>query len=168
MRHRILAALLLASTLSTAHADAGIARNDDQLRAEPSPAAATVAPLAANARLEVVERRGFWVRVRTASATGWLKLSSVTLEQRPSEGASNVSALVGLATGRTGSGNIVSAAGTRGISAGDLRAASPDPGRLAEVKKMSVSAGQAEAYAATGGLRTRSVAYVAAGEAARP
>ena len=162
MRLTLLAAFLMVSFSSAALADVASARNDDQLRAEPSPAAATIGRVSANARLDVLERKGFWARVKSANATGWLKLSSLNMETRPAEGASSLSTLSGLASGRTGSGNVVSAAGTRGLSAGELRAAKPDYGALAEVKKLAVAPAQADSYAAAGGLTPRSVAYLPA------
>ena len=165
MRLTLLAAFLLVSFSPAALADAASARNDDQLRAEPSPAAANVGRVAANARLDVLERKGFWAKVKSANATGWLKLSSLNLETRPAEGASSLSTLSGLASGRTGSGNVVSAAGTRGLSAGELRAARPDYAALAEVKKFAVAPAQADVYAAAGGLTPRSVAYLPASKA---
>jgi hypothetical protein len=168
MRQAILSAILFAALGATALADTGVARQDDQLRAEPSPTAAAVGAVAANTRLEVLERKGFWARVRAAGATGWLKLSSFSVERRAADGASTVSTLASLATGRTGTGNIVSAAGTRGLSAGEIRAARPDYGALAEVKKLAVPAAQAESYAAAGGLAPRTIAYLPAPGAGKP
>ena len=168
MKHTILAAILLASLGTSARADTATARNDDQLRVEPSPVAAAVGAVTANARLDVLERKGFWARVRAPGATGWLKLSSLNLESRPADGGSAVSALGGLVSGRTGSGNIVSAAGTRGLSASELRAASPDYGRLADVKKLAVAPAQAESYAAAGGLTPRRLAYLPAPDGVKP
>jgi len=165
MRLTLLAASLLVSFSSAALADAASARSDEQLRAEPSPAAAAVGRVTANARLDVLERKGFWARVKSANATGWLKLSSLNLETRATEGTSSLSTLSGLASGRTGSGNVVAAAGTRGLSAGELRAAKADYGALAEVKKLAASPAQADAYAAAGGLTPRSVAYLPASKA---
>jgi hypothetical protein len=168
MRPTLLAAFLLVSFSPAALADAASARSDDLLRAEPSPAAATIGRVAANARLDVLERKGFWAKVQSANATGWLKLSSLNLETRPAEGASSLSTLSSLASGRTGSGNVVSAAGTRGLSAGELRAARPDYAALAEVKKLAAAPTQADVYAAAGGLTPRSVAYLPASKAGGP
>jgi hypothetical protein len=165
MRFALPAALLLTAIGSTALADAGTARTADQLRAEPSPTAAAVGRVAANAGLDILERKGFWAKVRASGAIGWLKLSSLNLEARPAEGGSSLSTLNSLASGRTGSGNIVSAAGTRGLSAGELRAAQPDHAALAEVKKLAVAPAPAEGYALAGGLAPRNLAYLAAPKA---
>ena len=167
-RHAILPAILFAALGATALADTGVARQDDQLRAEPSPASAAVGSVTANSRLEVLERKGFWARVRTTGATGWLKLSSFNVERRPADATSTVSTLASLATGRTGTGNIVSAAGTRGLSAGEIRSARPDYGALADVRRMAVPPEQAESYAAAGGLVPRTIAYLPAPGAAKP
>ena len=106
--------------------------------------------------------------MRAAGGTGWVKLSSFTAEARPADGASTVSTLASLATGRTGSGNIVSAAGTRGITAGEIRSARPDYGALADVRRQSVPVAQAESYAAAGGLVPRTIDYLPAPGASKP
>ena len=95
-------------------AQTGVVKISDVLRSEPLPNAASVSPVVANAKLTLVERKGFWAKIRIGDATGWLKLSSITLDQGGS-GASSGSTLSGLASGRTGSGNIVSASGSRSL-----------------------------------------------------
>jgi hypothetical protein len=170
--HSLVLALLVAWSAATGPAQAqapaqapsppqaATTRNAEALRADPSPTAASVGNVAANARVQVVERKGFWARISSGNVSGWLKLSSLSLE--PSGTASAAPSLAGLASGRTGSGNIVSTAGTRGLSAEDLRSAQPDMNAVASVKAMSVSGDAASRYAQDGGLKTRQLTYVSA------
>ena len=160
MYRRLLQCVTMISALSSAEAFAQPAtvKTDDVLRSEPSPTASSVASVTANAKLGVTDRKGFWAKVDFGGTTGWLKLSSLNLDQ--GGGAPSGSAISGLASGRTGSGNIVSASGTRGLSAEDLKAAKPDMAAVAQVKKLAVPADEATRYAQSGGLLTRKVAYI--------
>lgn len=141
-------------------------RSDETLRAEPVASASDAGRVEANAKVKVLERKGFWAKVASPTATGWLKLSSLNLET--SSGGPTLPTLTSLATGRTGSGNIVSAAGTRGLSAEDLRAAQPDMDAVARVKALAVPPDAANRYAQDGGLKTRQVAYVSPSGAPKP
>jgi hypothetical protein len=161
---RILQAILVVCTLGSGLAlgQTGTTKNDDVLRLAASPTAAPVAPIPANIKVEVVKRKGFWAQVKVGNTTGWLKLSSLNLD-KGSAGASK-SALSGLASGRTGYGNIVSASGTRRLSAEALKAAKTEVDTVAQVRKFAVSAAEATRYAQAGGLQTRQVAYISVAE----
>lgn len=163
------AAGLAVAQAGVAVAQTATVRLDETLRAEPAPTAAEAGKIDANAKVRMVERKGFWAKVSAPGASGWLKLSSLSLETSGSgTGNAALPALTSLATGRTGSGNVVSAAGTRGLSAEDLRAAQPDMDAVARVKAMAVSADAANRYAQDGGLAPRQVGYVTASGAPKP
>jgi len=131
---------------------------DDMLRADPNDKS-TGPKVSSSARGTMIERRGFWVKVRANNAEGWLKLSAVALDQAEG-GTSGVSALVGIASGRVGTGNIVTASGTRGLSDEELKSAKPDAIALDRVKKSVVSEQEVQQFAATGGLRSRQIALI--------
>lgn len=131
-------------------------KSDDVLRADPLPTAASVAALSANAKGEMIERKGFWVKIKSGQFAGWLKLSSLTIEQA----GGGASLLTSLASGRTGTGNVVSASGTRGLSAEELKAARPDMNAVEAVKRLAVSDAEATKYAQAGSLVTRKLAYL--------
>ena len=162
---RTLQTILIICALSSAVAfgQTGTTKSDDVLRAAASPTAASIAPIPANIKFEVVERKGFWVKIKVGITTGWLKLSSVKLD-KGGAASTPTSALSGLASGRTGYGNIVSASGTRSLSAEALRTAKPEMNAVAQVKKFAVSVANATSYAQAGGLQTRQVAYIATPE----
>ena len=153
-------AIFLASLLFLAKSVFGQAatfKAADSLRSEPTERADSLVNVASNARAEILERKGFWVKVKTGPGVGWVKLSMLSLEQ--GSGTSGGSTLAGLATGRTGSGNIVSVSGSRGLSDAELKAAKPDYQALAAVKRSAVSDAEANVYAQAGGLNPRQMQF---------
>lgn len=159
MRQSLLVAVF-ATAACLCHAQtpqAGSMKSDDTLRAEPSPSSAAVATAARNARVEVLERRGFWMRVKSGGATGWVKMTGVAIDAPAGAGAGSLSSL---ASGRTGSGNIVSASGTRGLSEAELRGARPDAEAVKQVRKLAVSSADSAQFAAEGRLQVRKLDYV--------
>lgn len=146
----------LAAGRATAQ-QAGTVKTEDVLRAEPSPTAAAVGGVAPGTKIAILERKAFWLRIKSGSATGWVKMSSVATE---GGSAGNPGALAGLATGRLGSGNIVSASGTRGLSSEELKSARANFAALKQVQGMAISGEEASRFAAAGGLMTRSIEYV--------
>lgn len=162
-RRRVPRALLVAAMATWACTglaqtpQAGTMKADDTLRAEPSPASAAVGPATRNSRVEVLERKGFWMKVRAGGAVGWVKLTGVATDAPAGAGAGS---LTSLASGRSGSGNIVSASGTRGLSEAELRGARPDAEAVKQVRKMAVSSADSAQFAAEGRLQARKLDYV--------
>ncbi len=149
----------IASLAAMAHAQT-LGKAAD-LKATPAPEAKTVKALAANAPAKLLKRQGFWVEIESGGATGWVKLSDLNM-------ASGGSSLAAMDTGRTGKGNIVSTSAARGLSAKELTAAKPDVQQFEQLRALSVSAADAEAFAQSGGLKPRTVALLAAPPAASP
>jgi len=131
---------------------------EETLRSDPSDKA-TGPKVAANTKGALIERKGFWVKIKATNSEGWLKLSSVSVDQSES-GSGGISALAGLASGRLGGGNVVSASGTRGLSDEELKGAQPNTVALAAVKKSAVSDQEALRFANSAGLRPRQVALI--------
>jgi hypothetical protein len=109
----------------------------------------------AGASVDIVERKGFWARVRGGTLTGWLKLSRLSLDSGGSGG--EIAALV---SGRTGSGNVVSASGGRGLDAADFARATPDTAAVSALSRSAASEAAAEKFARSGGLKPRRINYI--------
>jgi hypothetical protein len=75
-------------------------------------------------------------------------------------GAAKPSGLAGLSSGRLGSGNVVSASGTRGLSSEELKSAEPNVEAVKAVQRSAVSREEAARFAAQGKLKTRKIEYV--------
>ena len=125
------------------------------LQAQPLATAPSTGSVKAGALVDIVARKGFWAQVRGGGAAGWLKLTHLSLDS-----GGGVGDIAALASGRTGTGNVVSASGGRGLDAADLASATPDTAAVAALPTTSESA--AAQFAADGRLKTRSLAYLRA------
>lgn len=139
-----------AASASPAHVRVG-----GPLQAQPLPKAPASGTVKLGAPVDIVERKGFWVRVRSGTQTGWLKLDRLSMD-------AGVSAreIAALASGRTGSNNVVSASGGRGLNAADLSRAAPDSAAVSALSRPAVSETAVEQFARTGGLKTRHINYM--------
>lgn len=124
------------------------------LQSQPAAKAPAAGAVKAGASVDIVERKGFWARVRSGTQTGWLKLDRLSLESGVSAGE-----IAALASGRTGANNVVSASGGRGLDTADLARATPDSAAVSALSTTSEAA--AEQFAQAGGLKTRRIGYIA-------
>lgn len=125
--------------------------SDQDLLSEPK-AQAAVSAKAKKGQVSILEKQGFWVKVKAGDATGWTKLSNVKAA---------ASGAIGLPdTGRSSSGNIVSTSGVRGLDGGDLINAKPDLAELNKLSALKTSKEQGASFASAAGLQTRKVNYL--------
>jgi len=130
------------------------------LQSQPAPKAAAAGAVKAGAAVDIVERKGFWVHVRSGALNGWMKLDRLSFDSGGSE-------IAALASGRTGSNNLVSASGGRGLDASDLASAKPDIASVSALARVAVSEVAAEQFAKSGGLKTRRIGYLQASGSGR-
>ena len=156
---RTLLLALLAPLIAIA--DAGVALKDDTLRREPYAEAAATGTLKRNDKLNILEKKGAWVRVKSAGSSGWVRLLSV---KRGSGGSNRneVAGVLSVASGRAGTGQVVSTTGVRGLNEEELKAAKFDEPQVKQLESYTVSAGEAQKFAAAGGLRAIKLAYLPA------
>lgn len=140
--------------------ESGSTRSTVQLMATPYRDAKPAGQLPANTAVDILERRGGWLRISAQGKTGWAKLHQVRVGEGPGARKSGE----GLAilknvgqTGRSGSQGIVATTGIRGMSAEELKNAQPNPAAVKTVEGYRVSAGQAREYARSAGLKETSV-----------
>ena len=156
--------MIVASVLFYAGAAAGNpahVRVAGPLQSQPLPSAPAAGAVKTGALVDIVERKGFWAHVRSGALTGWLKLSRLSVDS----GGSG-SEIVALASGRTGSNNVVSASGGRGLDATDLARATPDNASVAALARSAASEAAAEQFATSGRLKTRHINYMRESKAA--
>jgi hypothetical protein len=103
--------------------------------------------------VDIVQRKGFWAQVRSGAQIGWLKLGRLSLDS-----GGSAREIAALASGRTGSNNVVSASGGRGLDAADLARATPDAAAVSALSAASEAA--ATQFARSGGLKTRQIDYI--------
>ncbi|NOU25361.1 MAG: SH3 domain-containing protein [Methylotenera sp.] len=143
-------ALLLAN-LSIAAAT-GSALKNDNLRYEPFADAKVTGTLNRGETLEILNKKGAWLQVKSKKTIGWVRLLSV---KRGASSSSNQAAgALAVASGRAGTGQVVSTTGIRGLSAEELKAAKFNETEVKTLESYTQSANQGKQFANAGGLHT--------------
>ena len=125
----------------------------DQNLLSDSNAQGSVVGKAKKGDVTVLEKKGFWVKIKSGDQSGWVKLTNIKLN-------SSSSSLNLADTGRSADGNIVSTSGARGLDGGDLVNAKPDTAEFAKFQGYKTTKTKATDYASSGGLHTRSIKYI--------
>jgi hypothetical protein len=155
-------ALILVSALfaAAARAEPATLIRAAELKKEPATDAPTVAQLAAEAKVNTSERKGGWLRVKTAEgAEGWLKMLLLRFSGAGAakEGDSGVAQLFNVA--RTGSSGTQVTTGVRGLDAELLSTAQPAPRELARMEEYAATPEASAEFAAAGPLEAKRVEY---------
>lgn len=154
--HHLALALLLAPCL--AFAETGTALKDDTLRKEPYADSKSAGALKRNDKVDILEKRGAWLRVKAPKGGGWVRLMSV---RRGEASKSNEAAgVLSVASGRAGTGQVVSTTGVRGLNEEELKAAKFNETEVKQLEGYSVSAEQAQQFAKAGGLQASKLSYL--------
>ena len=160
-------AVLAAGTSAAAEPERGVIAREAPLLARPYALGRPVATLAAGTPVAVVERRGYWLRVRAHGppAEGWVRIIGVRRETSqkaaaPGERSAGLfSSLARSATGwlgrRPSAPRETTTVGIRGLNAAELRTASPDPHALERLERVAASPAAARAFARSGALEAR-------------
>ena len=131
-----------------------------ELKQQPATDAASVAPLAENARVDALERKGGWTRVKAeGGAEGWVRMLALRYagagDVRQSD--SGVAQLLNVA--RSGTSGAQVTTGVRGLDADQLANARPNAAELKKLERYSASKDGAADFAAKGSLQPRRVDY---------
>lgn len=157
-------ALLLAA--AQAQADSAHTIRPTELHADSQSDAATLATLPENTALEVLQRRGAWSQVKSATQTGWVRMLNLRFDAKagaaPTSASGNpLGGLTGLlASGRT-SNSGTDTTGVRGMNEEDLNKAQAN---LTEFKKMqgfATDKSVAQAFGKRSKLKVATVPYLA-------
>jgi len=141
--------------------ETGMALKPDDIKAEPFKDAKTVGKIAKGDKVEIVARQSGWLQVKAGSKKGWVRMLSVRRGQAGSkDAAKEIGGVAGLATGRAGTGEVVSSTGVRGLSEEELKEAKFDEAQIAKAESNAVSAGIAKTFAANGKLVAQKVAFL--------
>lgn len=146
---------LLASTQSSA-AETGLVLKPDQLRADTFNDAKVVGSVNKNDRIEILNKKGAWLEIKSAGKSGWVRLLTV---KRNNAGSTDVAGVVGVATGRSGTGKVVSTTGIRGLSAEDLKTAQFNETETKKLESYTTNTDEAKQFASSGGLTSRQYPY---------
>lgn len=153
----LLTALLALSGMALA-AETGTALKNDILRKEPFADAATNGSIKRNDKVQILSKKGAWLQIKAGTSTGWVRLLSV---KRGTSGSANEAASVlGLASGRAGTGKVVSTTGVRGLSEEELKGASFNENEVKLLEANTINESDGRQFAAAGGLQARKLDYL--------
>ncbi len=130
------------------------------LKQQPASDAPAAGQLAENAKVDALERKGGWTRVKAEGGTeGWVRMLALRYagagEAKP--GDAGISQLLNVA--RTGTSGTQVTTGVRGLDAEQLANAKPNAAELKKMASYSASKDSAEGFAANGKLRAQRVDY---------
>lgn len=115
--------VVLMTPLVAMAGEMGAALKGDAIRAEPFNDAQVMAALAAGDMVEIVKREGGWLQVRANGQQGWVHMLSIRRNDAR-KGTGEAAGVLGLPSGRSGTGGLVATTGIRGMSIGSVGAAS--------------------------------------------
>ena len=153
-------ALLLAAFLPlVAFAEPATVLRATELKAEPATDSATVSQLAENARVDALERKGGWTRVKAGSAEGWVKMLALRYGGSADTKRGDTGLAQAFNVARTGSSGTQVTTGVRGLDEEQLSKAQPNPAELAKLNRFAVDRAGASEFAAQGKLSAANVPY---------
>lgn len=148
--------IALAASMHGFAGEAGTALKADVLRAEPFADAKTVGNLNKNDAVDILTKKGAWLQVKSKSKTGWVRILSVKRGGTTSSGSS----IADIASGRTGTGKVVSTTGIRGLSAEELKAAKFNEDEMKKMESYTLTPADGQKFATAGGLVSSKIAYL--------
>lgn len=152
--------IALLSTLAPAisMAETGTALKADALRAEPFSDAKTLSAITKGESVDILSKKGAWLQIKTKKNTGWVRLFSV---KRGVAGSNNqVKGVIDVASGRTGTGKVISTTGVRGLNAEELKAAKFNEAEMNKLESFTLSADDGQKFATAGDLKAIKFAYL--------
>ena len=159
---RTLASLLVALLLvpALALAEPATVIRATELKQSPATDAAGVATLAETTKVDALERKGGWTRVRAeGGAEGWVRMLGLRYAGtgEAKQGGAGISQVLNVA--RTGTSGAQVTTGVRGLNAEQLANARPNPAELRKMESYSASRDGADGFAAKGKLSAQRVDY---------
>ncbi len=162
VEHLVLIVLLLASFLAAA--EPGYVVRPVELMDEPYRDANVVITLEEGASVDIVERKGGWLKVNLNDNSGWARMSSIRKgDNTPQPDAgTEAKGVLDFASGRAGTGNVVSATGVRGLNEEELREAKFNAVEIEKMESLSVDRKAARNFAKKANLKTVQVDFLSA------
>lgn len=143
-----------------AAAETGSALKNDTLRKEPFADAKTAGTMVRGETLQILKKQGAWLQIKTKKSTGWVRLLSV--KRGTSSGTNQTAGVLSVASGRAGTGQVVSTTGVRGLSEDELKAAKFNEAEISAMEGYTTSAEVARQFANQGQLKTTAFANLKA------
>jgi hypothetical protein len=141
--------------------EAGSALKADIIRVEPYTDAKKAGNMARGEKLEIINKKGAWLKVKTAKAGGWVRLLAV--KRGGGSGGNEATGVLALASGRAGTGKVVATSGVRGLNEEDLKKASYNETEVIELESYTQNSQQGRQFAYKGRLKAVKFDYLQEG-----
>ncbi len=145
-------------------AEPGYIIRSSDLMDEPYRDAVSLVELEVGSPVEIIKRKGGWLKVESAGKTGWVRMSKIRkgkVATKPTAGG-EAKGVLNLASGRSGTGNVVSATGVRGLNEEELKEAKFSASEVEKLESFSVSEQKATRFAQAGKLVARELEFIPA------
>ena len=142
--------------------DPGVAIKSDDIKEEPFKDAATVGSIKKGESVTILSKKGGWMEIEAAQGAGWVRVLSVRKGGSGGGAASEIAGVAGVATGRSGTGHVVSTTGVRGLGEEDLKSAKFNEEEVKKAESAAISADEAKKFGEQGGLLMRQVSWLPA------
>lgn len=139
--------------------ETGTALKPVEIKAEPFRDAKRVGALKAGDKVEILNRRAGWFQVKSAKGSGWVRMLSIRRGEARKRTV-DAEGILGLASGRAGTGRVVATTGIRGLSEEDLKTAKFNEKELKKIESFAVTSQAAEKFAAQGNLVGQKIEYL--------
>jgi len=149
--------LIIFTPLLALAAEVGTALKTDTLRAEPFADAKTTGSLNKGDSVSILNKKGAWLQIKSKKSTGWVRLLSIKRGNASSN--NSIGGAIDVASGRAGTGKVVSTTGIRGLSAEELKSAKFNEEEMKKMESYTQSASDGEKFAGAGGLKKSNLAY---------
>ncbi len=165
IRNRIFLALAAMLLPLPANAEPAVTVKQVELKATPASDAKSVATLAAQSSVDLVQRQGAWVQLKSGKNTGWAKLFDIRLGAAGAAGSGNsagggansLAQTLNLASGNRGASVTT---GVRGLDADMLSRAVPNAQEFATLVGYTATKEQSQSFAKAGKLEPRTVEFL--------
>ena len=141
--------------------ESGTALKADALRAEPFADAKETAKLAAGDKVDILNKNGGWLQVKSAKGSGWVRMLSIR-KGEARKGSGEAAGVLALASGRAGTGKVVATTGIRGLNEEELKSAKFNEAEVKLAESYATSKADAQKFAAQGKLAARKFDYLPA------
>jgi hypothetical protein len=139
--------------------EAGSALKGTEIRAEPYRDAKQVGSLASGDKVEILRREGGWYEVKSSKGSGWVHMLNIRRGDATKRSI-DAQGIVGLATGRGGTGQVVATTGVRGLTEEELKKAKFNESELKKVESFTATEKEVRKFATEAKLVEQKVNYL--------
>ncbi len=145
-------------------AEPGYIIRSSDLMDEPYRDATPLLELEKGVPVDIIKRKGGWLQIESAGKSGWVRMSKIRKGKAATQSAagSEATGILDLASGRAGTGNVVSATGVRGLSEEQLKEAAFDAYQIKKLESFAISEQKAIRFAQQEKLVTRKLDFIPA------